>query len=313
MKNKKVFLDILKGMPKNLEQIEMARYIYLELGKVLSYDMNAFYLKDELLGDRYNKEIELDKEFDTTLVCKPINIIYIKLLKIMGIDAELIQLDNNFKYNHVGTSITFDNGIKIFTDLTLDLHRIQNGMRTMDFAYTSPQGNYDILSRRELNKIDDKLGYTFRGIYTDDFIDIVSKELTNKVKVERYLLDGKRIEDCNICEVISRKLDFILNHVMFKRLGYAEGRNTLIYILQKCLSDEESKHIKQFDLIKQNENNNEFANLIKVFDEKNSIYYLQLPDEEMKKCTKCDIDDIFKIGWKNRYKRQIMENCDIEL
>lgn len=96
MKNKKVFLDILKGMPKNLEQIEMARYIYLELGKVLSYDMNAFYLKDELLGDRYNKEIELDKEFDTTLVCKPINIIYIKLLKIMGIDAELIQLDNNF-------------------------------------------------------------------------------------------------------------------------------------------------------------------------------------------------------------------------
>lgn len=36
MKNKKVFLDILKGMPKNLEQIEMARYIYLELGKVLS-------------------------------------------------------------------------------------------------------------------------------------------------------------------------------------------------------------------------------------------------------------------------------------
>ena len=43
----------------------------------------TLYLKDELLGDRYNKEIELDKELDTTLVCKPINIIYINDTKLV--------------------------------------------------------------------------------------------------------------------------------------------------------------------------------------------------------------------------------------
>ena len=310
MKSKKIFLDILKNVPSGLNQIETARWIYLELGKVISYDMDAFYLKDELLGNKYNKEIELGKELDTTLVCKPINMIYIKLLNILGIKAELIQLDNSFEFNHVGTSINFDNEMKIFTDLTLDLHRIQNGMRTLDFAYTSPNGNYDILSRKELNEIDDKLGYTFRGIYTDDFVEIVSRELTNNDKVERYLLDGRKVEDVKTIEVISKKLDFILNHVMFKRLGYTEGRNTLIYILQKCLSREEVSHVKQYDLIKQNNENNEFANLIKVFDKESSIYYLQLPDEEMKKCTKSDIDGIFERGWKNRNKRQILENLD---
>lgn len=312
-KNKKVFLDILKNVPKGLNQIEIARWLYLELGKVLSYDMNAFYLKDESLGSKYNKEIDLSKELDTTLVCKPINMIYIKLLKILGINAELIQLDEKFEFNHVGTSITFDNGMKIFTDLTLDLHRIQNGMRTLDFAYTSPNGDYDILSRKELNQIDDKLGYTYRGIYTDDFFEMAAEELTNPIKVERYLLGGRKLEEVKLTEVISKKLDFILNHVMFKRLGYTEGRNLLIHILQKCLSQDEISHVNQYDLIKQNSNDNEFANLIKVFDKADSIYYLQLPDKEMQKCSKDDIDNIFKQGWKNRNKRQILEDGEIEI
>ena len=259
MEEKTNFSKLLEKMPQDLTKLEEARWLYIELGKRFRYNMNVFYISEEKLGEIYNEDINIDEDILNENICKPINIIYLELLKRIGVDGELKTLSGQYKYNHVGAVLTLDDGLQIYTDLTVDLYCIQKSLRTNNFGYSSPEGEYDILSRRELNKIDDKLGYTFRGIYTDDFIDIVSKELTNKVKVERYLLDGKRIEDCNICEVISKKLDFILNHVMFKRLGYAEGRNTLIYILQKCLSDEESKHIKQFDLIKQNENNNEFV------------------------------------------------------
>lgn len=309
MKDKFVFARLLKYMPKELSELEQARWLYIQAGKRLSYDMNAFYLRDEKLGSKYNEKVDILSETDTMLVCKPINLVYIQLLRKIGIDAKLVVLDDRFEYNHVGTRIKFKNGLEIFTDLTLDLYRIQSGMRTLNFAYTTPGGDYDILTKKELKDIDMKLGYTYRGVYIDDFFDFVSGELKNDEKVSRYLLDGKKTSEVPILSIIESKLNFILKHIFFQKLGYVEGRNLLIYMLEKCLTDEEKENISQYDLVrKKMDGINEFANCIKISKGKESIYYVKLPKEKMIKVSEDYINSLFNANWRHKKKKEIVNS-----
>ena len=121
-------------------------------------------------------------------------------------------------------------------------------MRTQNFAYTSPGDDYDIISRKELREIDNKLGYTFKGVYLDDFIDFVSGELKNEEKVKRYLLDGKESSSFAQAEIISRKINFLQKHVLPSDLGYVESRNLLLEALGKCLTNEEMKQASEDDI-----------------------------------------------------------------
>lgn len=308
------FIDLLKYIPEGLNDLEKARWVYIKLGKTITYDMNVFYLRDEILGDVYNQKVDINSYESTHLICKSISEIYIDLLKKLGIESELVEVSKDYKFNHVGTKIKFNDGLIVFTDLTLDLYRIQTGMRTLNFAYTSPGDDYDILSRRELREIDNKLGYTFRGVYLDDFIDFVSEELKNEEKVKRYLLNGKEISQFNTAEIISRKINFLLTHVLPSNLGYVESRNLLLEVLGKCLTSEEIMCVNQYDLVRDtvDEFNVEFANCIKINDGRQSVYYIKLPDEEMKQVSQEGIEELFESGWKNKQKKKIVNENEVE-
>ena len=314
MERKIKYIDLLKEIPEGLSELEKARWLYLKLGKTMTYDMNVFYLRDELLGKKYNQKVNIRDYESSHLVCKSISEIYIDLLKELGIESELVEVSKDYKFNHVGTKIKFNDGLIVFTDLTLDLYRIQTGMRTLNFAYTSPGDDYDILSRRELREIDNKLGYTFRGVYLDDFIDFVSEELKNEEKVKRYLLNGKEISQFNTAEIISRKINFLLTHVLPSNLGYVESRNLLLEVLGKCLTSEEIMCVNQYDLVRDtvDEFNVEFANCIKINDGRQSVYYIKLPDEEMKQVSQEGIEELFESGWKNKQKKKIVNENEVE-
>ena len=313
MENKMKFIEILKEMPEGLTDLEKSRWLYIKLGKLFTYDMNAFYLREEKLGDKYNQKVDIRNLESTHLICKPINEIYIDLLKELSIKAELIEVSHNYEFNHVGTRVEFNDGLIIFTDLTLDLYRIQTGMRTLNFAYTSPGSDYDILSKRELREIDNKLGYTFRGVYLDDFIDFVSGELKNPEKVQRYLLNGKSINEVNTAEIVSKKLNFLLKHVLPTDLGYVESRNLLLEVLGKCLTNEEQSCVKQYDLVKDKVDGSvEFTNCIKINDEKEEFFYVKLPDSNMERKSVRDVERLFENGWKNKQKKKIINNEEKE-
>ena len=314
MERKIKYIDLLKEIPEGLSELEKARWLYLKLGKTMTYDMNVFYLRDELLGKKYNQKVNIRDYESSHLVCKSISEIYIDLLKELGIESELVEVSKDYKFNHVGTKIKFSDGLITFADLTLDLYRIQTGMRTQNFAYTSPGDDYDIISRKELREIDNKLGYTFKGVYLDDFIDFVSGELKNEEKVKRYLLDGKESSSFAQAEIISRKINFLQKHVLPSDLGYVESRNLLLEALGKCLTNEESMYVKQYDLVRNtiDEFNVEFANCIKIDDGNQSIYYIKLPDEEMKQASEDDIEALFENGWKNKQKKKIVNKDEKE-
>lgn len=67
MTNEQVnFIDydkIIEDMSKELNQIEMVRYIYIQLGKYFSYDEKYITSEsDEKKGEIFDRDIEYDKE-----------------------------------------------------------------------------------------------------------------------------------------------------------------------------------------------------------------------------------------------------------
>ena len=167
MANEQVnFIDydkIIEDMPKELNQIEMVRYIYIQLGKYFSY--NKKYItseSDEKKREIFDRDIE-DIENDK-VVCTSLSRIYERLLKRVGINAKTVLIPGE-RLGHAFTEIEID-GRKYFTGLVRDLMRIKTGFKTNEFMIDDPDrfgedSEFTALSDEELKKIDDKIGYTY--------------------------------------------------------------------------------------------------------------------------------------------------------
>ena len=126
-----LILDIIGGIPDNLNKIEIARYLYITLGKIVGYDINVLPDKNEtfnlknintinnLWGCLYNYKgtnVSLTKT-------------YAYLCHIMKIECELIATSN---IGYLKNSLTIDNKT-IMTDITQDIPFIQATFKTKYF------------------------------------------------------------------------------------------------------------------------------------------------------------------------------------
>lgn len=172
MTNEQVnFIDydkIIEDIPKELNQIEMARYIYIQLGKYFSYDEKYITSEnDEEKREIFDRDIEDIK--NDKVVCTSLSRIYERLLKRVGINAKTVLIPGE-RLGHAFTEIEID-GKKYFTGLVRDLMRIKTGFKTNEFMIDNPDrfgedSEFTALSDEELKKIDDKIGYTYnRYVY----------------------------------------------------------------------------------------------------------------------------------------------------
>ena len=172
MTNEQVnFIDydkIIEDIQKELNQIEMARYIYIQLGKYFSYDEKYITSEsDEKKREIFDRDIE-DIENDK-VVCTSLSRIYERLLKRVGINAKTVLIPGE-RLGHAFTEIEID-GKKYFTGLIRDLMNIKTGFKTNEFMIDNPDrfgeaSEFTALSDEELKKIDDKIGYTYnRYVY----------------------------------------------------------------------------------------------------------------------------------------------------
>ena len=93
---------IIRKMPADLTKLEQARYIYLELGKMISYD--AQYLIAKTLEEKqslFDEEVDLDSWNKNTGICSTISKIYAQLLKEVGIEAEVVHQRTGEYLGHV--------------------------------------------------------------------------------------------------------------------------------------------------------------------------------------------------------------------
>lgn len=260
-------IELIKlTVPKGLSDLEKIRFIYIKLGQLFSYD---YYVTEE--------DAPLFRKVDYSNIgryqtCYQISEILGYLIKeiIPTSEVEVIKRDSNLRGNsyadHVATSVHFlDSKTEIeynlILDLTLDLYRIQSDMKTKQFGYTTDRySTYDIISDRECEKMDKKLGFVGISSYYDDVIN----------SVKEYL-------EC-MDMTLNEKIKFIKENLNRKFNGIHEAKMFLNDIFRTVLPDAD---FKEYNLVPPIIDNSFDLITLFVFNDHNNINYYYILSDKM--------------------------------
>jgi len=181
----KIIDNIITNIPDNLNEIELAKYLYVSLGKIIGYDINTIYEKNETFSlsniDTINNIWGALASYKATnqSYCK----LYLYLCSILNIKCEIIATNNK---GFLRNKLTIDNS-NLIVDLTNDVPFIEARFKTKHFA----NYNDEII-------IDKKIGYIDKN-YNDILIE---KELKNinyndEEFLVNFLLNTQKIININ--------------------------------------------------------------------------------------------------------------------
>lgn len=181
-------LDIINSIPPELNDLEIARYLYITIGKNLGYDINSlpdknvtFSLKDMDIINNIWGSIHITKGTNTSF-----SKLYLYLCRLMNLECKLIVTSN---FGYLKNQLIINNN-NIITDITQDIPLIQANFQTQNFY-----GHNDNI------KLDQKIGYIF-----DEY---------NEMKIEKTLknLDYSKP---NIFKLVLLKTEEIINASQLK-------------------------------------------------------------------------------------------------
>lgn len=245
-------MEILEKMPKELNDIEKARYIYIELGKYFSYDER--YLTAETLDD---KRLIFDRDInnidDNKAICSSISKIYVKLLNEAGIKAETVYEEAKF-CGHMFTKISIDDR-EYRADLVHDLLEIKKGFKTKNFMKNGDNEKYSLdfseIEDEELFKIDKKIGYCKNEMYMEDVIQMLKEEvklLKDNSSVEAIALKKELgVEDLTYKELFEYIIDFVGKYCVADNLNCIDKADYFHTILKEIVEDDE---VRKYDFNK---------------------------------------------------------------
>ncbi|MCL2355123.1 MAG: hypothetical protein FWC68_04565 [Oscillospiraceae bacterium] len=162
-------------MPKDLTDMEAVRYIYLELGKRLTYNKHVAFGNHKTIRTVYKKSQQVESNMDKILesfesnetACLEISYLLSHFLEYaithvineQNIKCEVMRIPQDTRrFDHWYNIITLENGNRYAIDLTRDLARIQSGISTNGFGERDLFANSH-LADIEIRKMDRKLGY----------------------------------------------------------------------------------------------------------------------------------------------------------
>lgn len=292
--------NIINKMPENLSEMEKAYYIYLELGKFLSE--SPTFVFSNIAGKKTHYNDTIDDEYYG--ICKSFSELYVSILadKRIGISADSVKRYPQSLIPHVDTILRID-GKNYICNLISDLSRIKTSRRVNSFCFDldrpvndmieeqdniyylsrleSYYGKIDSLSREDIEKLDKKLGYSFfvpqvsktneRGLYTEDIIDLLRKDMNNPELFKEYVLHGKDVPEN---EILKYKLDYIFNTAPKlidnrNQINYLENIRYYFYIASNLLSREEGLRIKPYVVV-EGDDLTKIISIIKVIPPKKS-------------------------------------------
>ena len=348
---------IINNMPQNISQIEKAYYIYLELGKIVSESPQFVFTNREGKERHYNDVID-SKYYG---ICKSISELYVSILrdKRIGISADLVKKYPESPITHIDTILKID-GKNYITNLISDLSRIKTSRRVNSFCFDLSRpvndpilkeenesylkrlelyyGKIDSLTRRDIEKLDKKLGYSFfipkiskedeRGFYTEDTIELLRKDMNNPESFKEYVLHNKDVSEE---ELLKYKLDYIFENINkltdYKgTMNYLENIRYYLYVAKNILSSEEGSRIQAY-VVTTGKDLSRIISILKVKplkesdDKKNNIYYIysakdkkyvgKTPEEMKQFIDSIDKNSLQIIGTFDRFNPK--ETDDLEL
>lgn len=238
---KKEIEKIINSIPKDLTELETAYFVYLELGKILN--ANTEYFLTGSISKR-NRIFDAGKNINTirsnNIICNSSAELYSYILNKIGIESSVFYYST---IQHADVFIKDSNDDLYYANLLEDLHNIQTGARTRHFAphlkYINKfyrdelqEKNYiniSYINQVNLEKMDNKLGYTFRGIYLNDFLERIKLEIKNSDFVNSYILPSNiNINTCSPQDLIKYKFLFLINNLN----SYSENATNSIGFLE---------------------------------------------------------------------------------
>lgn len=273
--------SIISNMPSDLSNLEKAYYVYTELGKVVSENPEFVFT------DRAGKEAHYNDQMDTEFygICKSISELYVSVLKDkrIGIEAELVKKSPESPITHVDTVLKVD-GKYYIANLISDLSKIKSSRRIDSFGAglerfdRNPKmkedyeefvkklekrfGKFATLTREQREEMDAKLGYSYlpqvskdesnelsnRGLYTEDVIELLRKDMQNPESFKKYVLHDK---DVPKEEHLKYKLKYIFDNInkytdYTADMNYLENIRYYIYVAKKLLHSDELNRINTY-------------------------------------------------------------------
>ena len=157
----KIIDIIYLNMPNDLTPLEIARYIYINLAKYISFDINSDYEKTDL----YNLNLisKINNLWSSLAIgrvtSKSASIIYYYLCKRLDINIDIIKEEEDYS-----NKLVINNKVLI-TNLFKDIPYIKANMQTRYFATYNDDMN-----------LDKNIGY-IKSKYNDYYIDLALKDI----------------------------------------------------------------------------------------------------------------------------------------
>lgn len=246
--------NILRRMPANLTQMEQARYIYLQLGKLFTFD-EKYWLgnsKTRRMIYKSAKRIQTPKDLkNNKVICVSLTNMYNSLLQRMGIEAEAVHAEDDL---HVYTIFKID-GVEYEADLQRDMKFIQAHRKTRSFGREPDYSTRKLISDEQMQEMDDKFGYTYEG---DEYLAILIDRLRDKLE----LLP-------NMEQKIKYALKKIERFEADTDMGFVEKMLYYEMILPDVLSSKESKKVQIMDMYVEEDGERKYTCCISANKEKN--------------------------------------------
>ena len=247
--------NILRRMPANLTQIEQARYIYLQLGKLFTFD-EKYWLgnsKTRKMIYKSARKIHTPKDLKSNkVICVSLTNTYNGLLQRMGIEAEAVHAEDDL---HVYSIFKID-GVEYEADLQRDMKFIQAHRKTRLFGREPDYSTRKLISDEQMKEMDEKFGYTYEG---DENLYILINRLKEKLK--QFSSVGKKTEYA---------LEQIGQFEEDSDMGFVEKMLYYEMILPDVLNEKEAKKIQIMDMYVENDGERKYTCCISANNEKNS-------------------------------------------
>lgn len=246
--------NILRRMPANLTQIEQARYIYLQLGKLFTFDEKYWLGNSKTRRTIYRaaKKVHSPKDLKSNkVICVSISNTYISLLEKMGIEAEAVHAEDDL---HVYTIFKVD-GVEYEADLQRDMKFIQAHRKTRSFGREPDYSTRKLISDEQMQEMDDKFGYTYEG---DEYLAILIDRLRDKLELIP-----------NMEQKMKYALQKIEGFMSGTDMGFVEKMLYYEMILPDVLSTKEAKKVQIMDMYVEEDGERKYTCCISANKEKN--------------------------------------------
>lgn len=287
---------IINYMPTNLTELEKSRYLYIELGKIVSFSTKFQNTDDLNFSLMMSQEVDIDKFNKNQVNCVIWSQLYSQLLTSVGIKNEIINEGHKYvEFYADGKRCVADATYGTYTDLA----RIHNDDDTCNFGvalFKNKHSNtisYDEGNMQLIQNIDSKLGYN-----TDEKENVMElKELLKTIRDGSFsitnITNGSEIDDDLIF-----KMEYLFSKLGVLKAGYYESKDYVRNMESYMLSEEERQRVKGVELKRTNDNHEvDIVQCLYVYGKDKIRYYLLTPFQPIRRVSKEELCRLAVLGY----------------